>query len=72
MRGLACEVGGSTGASSLSVPVAWSACDPRDAVSQGMAELDHGWEELLLLDSSPKFQRISVALTLVAVVTLTL
>jgi hypothetical protein len=41
-------------------------------MSQGMTEVDHGWEELLLLDSSPEFQLISVALTLVAVVTLSL
>ena len=33
-------------------------------------EIDHGWVEVLLLDSSPEFQLISVAVTFVAVVTL--
>ena len=59
-----------TGASSLSVPVVLSACRPRDAVSQGVTEVDHGGVEGLLVDSGPEFQLISVAVTFVAVVAL--
>ena len=37
---------------------------------QGMTEIDHGGVQVLLVDSGPEFQLVSVAVTFVAVVSL--